>query len=227
MVYDLVKKSGVKADFHFNVTSVDPPELLRFIRKNFNDVTWHRPEKTMWKLIREKMMPPTRKIRYCCEHLKERGGKGRKIVVTGVRGAESSKRAGRKMIEACQRVKRHYLNPIIDWEDQHVWQYIRENNLPYCELYDQGFTRIGCVGCPMGTISNRRKELSRWPKYEKLYRAAFVDAVKNKMERLRKGDKYLINTSGYYTWDNGDGMFDWWMGTQREKENPDQGVLFE
>lgn len=98
-VYHLCQMAGVKFDAHYAVTSVDPPELVQFIKMHYPDAwagrthQYHadgRP-KTMWSLIAEKKMPPTRVVRYCCEELKESSGHGR-VTVTGVRWAESSNR---------------------------------------------------------------------------------------------------------------------------------------
>lgn len=96
-IYHLAKMAEVKFDAHYCVTSVDPPELIRFIRKNYPDVKFERQHNedgqpvTMWNLIPEHKMPPTRIVRYCCEKLKETNGEGR-FTVTGVRQAESSNR---------------------------------------------------------------------------------------------------------------------------------------
>lgn len=97
VVYDLCKKSGVKFEAHYSVTSVDPPELLQFIMEHYHDVIWDLPRDrngnriSMWNLIPKKRMPPTRVVRYCCEKFKESSGKGR-VTITGVRWAESSNR---------------------------------------------------------------------------------------------------------------------------------------
>jgi len=222
VILDLAQKAGVKFTAHFNVTTVDPPELLRFIRDNYQRdvVRWERPAKSMFKLIVEKMMPPTRIDRYCCEHLKERGGKGR-FVITGIRWAESTRRSKRRMTESCFRDSRkRYLNPIIEWSVADVWQYIRENKLPYCCLYDQGFKRVGCVGCPMAG-DKRVMEFERWPKFERAYRKAFAAAAAN---RIKLGNDY----QGGARWHDGSAMFDWWMNEDRaQPEDSDQGVLFE
>lgn len=96
-VYHLCEMAGVKFDAHYAVTSVDPPELVRFIKANYPDVKFERQYKckgkpiTMWNLIPERRMPPTRLVRYCCEELKEAGGQGR-MTVTGVRWSESTNR---------------------------------------------------------------------------------------------------------------------------------------
>ena len=74
VVLDLVKRSGVKYDAHYNLTTVDPPELVYFIRENYPDVIIDKPELTMWKLIIKRLGPPNRWMRYCCRDLKERGG---------------------------------------------------------------------------------------------------------------------------------------------------------
>lgn len=95
----LADMAGVKYDAHYNVTSVDPPELVRFV-KNHKDVHFDFPRYkdgkvvTMWNLIPKKKMPPTRMVRYCCQFLKEQQGEGR-FVMTGVRWQESTRRASR------------------------------------------------------------------------------------------------------------------------------------
>ena len=96
VIKTLADMAGVKYDAHYNLTSVDPPELVHFI-KSFDDVIIERPKDkdgkqiTMWNLIPPKKLPPTRIARYCCEALKEGGGEGR-FTVTGVRWAESARR---------------------------------------------------------------------------------------------------------------------------------------
>jgi phosphoadenosine phosphosulfate reductase len=87
----LASLAGVKHDIVNNHTTVDAPETVRYIR-SIPDIIITYPEKTMWQLIVEKGMPPTRLVRYCCAELKERGGKGR-VKITGVRKEESVARA--------------------------------------------------------------------------------------------------------------------------------------
>jgi phosphoadenosine phosphosulfate reductase len=123
VILDLVKRSGVKFDAHYNITGIDPPELYYFIRDQHPEVQRHRLEKTMWELIVKHMMPPTQMMRFCCEYLKERDGKDRRVI-TGVRWAESTRRSKRKMVDICFKDSRKsYLHPIIDWTDVVVWDY--------------------------------------------------------------------------------------------------------
>lgn len=221
----LADMAGVKYDAHYSISSVDPPELVRFIKDEHPDVIFDRHYDkegrpvTMWSLIARDTMPPTRVVRYCCEYLKETGGKGR-LKVTGVRWDESTKRKkahsevtfadkkaakivaqeldemdylstpnGRvalrldnrenaRIVEMCYKNHTTLINPIIDWTTAEVWEFINEYNVPYCSLYDEGFKRLGCIGCPMS--SNREREFERWPKYKKLYLLAFGKMIENR-----------------------------------------------
>lgn len=224
VVLDLAKRSGAKFDAHYNITGIDPPELFYFIRDEYPEVERHVPDMTIWKLIEKNRMPPTRLVRYCCRYLKERGGNGR-TVITGVRWGESVRRSSRKMTEACFRDNRKiYLHPIIDWSDKDVWNYIYQEELSYCHLYADGFTRLGCIGCPMGSHDQRMMQFRRWPKYAEKWRKAFDNAVeaRNNMPQEWK-DKHPQKGD----WSTGDKMFEWWMNEDRSKENPDQTVMFE
>lgn len=74
VIMKLAEMAGVKVDWHCHLTTVDPPELLKFIKENYPEVIFNKPEMTMFQLIVKKRMPPTRLVRYCCEYLKEGGG---------------------------------------------------------------------------------------------------------------------------------------------------------
>lgn len=219
VILDLVKKSGVPYDAHYHVTGVDPPELVKFVR-TFKDVQFHIPAKSIWKLIRENGILPTRVMRYCCRLLKEQGGADRKIV-TGVRWAESARRKKRQMVEHCldhSQGDKQFIHPIIDWNDGEVWEYIEHFNLQYCQLYDEGYARLGCLLCPMGGKEQRIRQMERWPRISALWERA----------AQRCFDERVKNGKPFHTWQTGKEFFDWWIyGEDQEKDNPDQSVLFE
>ena len=108
----LADLAGIDYDCVHNLTTVDAPETVNYVKsvmKTYGERKSYRNEEgqmvyqygdhgfivlpriTMWKLIEKKRMPPTRLVRYCCNELKERGGKGR-LRITGVRWSESPKR---------------------------------------------------------------------------------------------------------------------------------------
>mgnify|MGYP004444422295 FL=1 len=80
VVKQLMKMAGVRFDAHYSTTSVDTPELVRFIKDVHPDVSREIPRDadgnpiTMWKLIPKKRLPQTRLARYCCQILKEDKG---------------------------------------------------------------------------------------------------------------------------------------------------------
>jgi phosphoadenosine phosphosulfate reductase len=165
----LAQMAGVKFDAHYNVTTVDPPELIRFIREETPEVIWERPRMSMKDLCVKRTFLPTRIQRFCCEYLKERGGEDR-VVLTGIRWAESPRRAKQAtMARICKKRGAHIINPIIDWSDEEVWEFIKQENIPYCGLYDENFKRLGCVGCPMAGPAGMTREFVRWPRFLKLY----------------------------------------------------------
>jgi phosphoadenosine phosphosulfate reductase len=202
-IYRLAEMAGVQFDAHYQITTVDPPELVKFIKRYYLQVERHRPEMTMFQLMcqRRHFIPPMRQARWCCEALKERGGEGR-FVVTGIRWAESTRRRQtRQMVEHCIPRRSRLLHPIIDWLDADVWEFIRQQELDYCRLYDEGFKRLGCILCPGEENPARIKaQMDRWPRFVKAYINTF-----DKLVRLRKAAGLRC------TWENGQEMFDWWI----------------
>ena len=150
--------------------------------------------------------------------LKEGGGSGR-VIILGVRKAESQKRSGRKLVEACFKDgSKRYVNPIIDWSESDVWDFINQENIPYCSLYDEGFKRLGCVGCPLGTKYGQRKEFDRWPKIEKAWKHAVKDAFEN---GKADGKDY------FEKWEYWEQFWDWWITAGAHEGDPDQTIMFE
>ena len=86
-------------------------------------------------------------------------------------------RENARIVEMCYKTHTTMVNPIIDWDDAEVWEFIKEYNIPYCSLYDEGFKRIGCIGCPMGSVRQRQFEFERYPKYKNLYLLAFQKMI--------------------------------------------------
>lgn len=218
VIYDLVKKSGVKYDVHYSIVSVEPPELLEFVKENYPEVEMIPPKQTMFELIVKKEYPPLRKFRYCTNEMKCDKGNGR-VKVTGIRAEESRRRAQRNFYEE-DRAGGYFLHVIHEWKEADVWQYIRENNLPYCKLYDEGFKRIGCVLCPCATVKNTLRDLKRFPTIVEKYREACNEAYAKAISAGKKR----------YRWRNGDDLFNWWvnclLSIRTEENDTDELTLF-
>lgn len=172
VIKQLAIESGVKFAPWYNNTTIDPPELVWFIKRHHADVKWNsRGQHMLSKMLDKSNGPPTRLARWCCELYKEQGGNGC-LKVIGVRIAESARRAKLWKEFLPNRNKGSILCPICYWTDEDVWAFIKSRNLPYCELYDQGFKRLGCIGCPMAGPAGQAKEFERWPKYEEMWKRA-------------------------------------------------------
>ena len=208
IIYDLAQRSGVKFEAHYNVTGIDPPELVRFIRDHYPAVIRDPPPESIWRMIETEGLP-SRKARWCCERLKEKGGHGR-IVITGVRRAESTRRRQRGVFEACFRDgTKHYLNPIVDWTNTQVWDYIRKAGLEYCSLYDEGWSRLGCILCPM---KDPWQDMRRWPKVAELWRKAAF--------------RYYAHSASAQKFLAPETFWRWWL-SRRGEIKAGQMVLFE
>lgn len=242
---ELALESGAEFEVQHSVTTVDAPETMRHIKKTFDRLRksgvkcfYTRPKfkgkpVTMWSLIPQKQMPPTRIVRYCCRTLKETGGAGRAIA-TGVRRSESTARRNRtfannfsrarpgsldfedaaslfedadkaiehddNFIRSCRIRGKTSFQPILEWTDDDVWQYLDERVVETNPLYDEGFKRVGCIGCPFASPTEREKEFERWPRYRELYIRSFERMLEHRRE------------CGLETqWRTGEEVYKWWM----------------
>ena len=186
------------------------------------DCRIYYPEKSFWQLCLEKKILPTRLIRFCCSNLKERNDIPELKFAThsfGVRKTESVKRKNLrdsietrnsesyettqrfhfdkaeevKQTSACYTNQYFIVNPLAYWNEQEIWDYIKENKIEYNPLYDEGFKRVGCIGCPMAG-RHRAEEFKRWPKYEQMYKN-----IAKKIESILKNP-----------FPDGD-LFKWWI----------------
>ncbi len=204
VLYDLAIKSGVKFDAHYAVDGIDPPELMQFIRSNYPSVIWEKPKTPFWVEFPKRGLP-RRQSRWCCELIKEQGGKGR-MVITGIRWAESARRKKRHMVELCNNQSKSFLHPIIDWDEKAIWGYIKANKIPYCSLYDEGFKRLGCVLCPMKTPAQTKRELLRFQKVAENWHRATI--------RLYNAHK---DRESYKRWKTAEEMWLWWLSRKGER----------
>lgn len=213
VIYRLAQLAGVKFTAHYSYPGLDPRELVNFIKREYPDVIFHYPKRTYGMVFMWKTMPPLRQKRWCCELLKE--GQGEGIVVLGIRRAESTGRKNRPVLQDCK--GRWLLCPIVDWTDKDVWDFIREQNIPYCKLYDEGYKRIGCIACPFASEKKRRQELERFPRFRKMYSALFRRAFERR-QRLQKPLKQKSSEE----------WLEWWLTkSPREKDAEGQCFLFD
>jgi len=218
VIKEVCNIAKVKVTWHYHVTTIDPPELIRFIKDFHGDVIFDRKErKGMFQKILEKGMP-TRRARWCCDAYKERKIKG--VQVLGIRGDESPRRAKNwSEVSVHNNTKSKSVLPIFTWSDDEVWYFIKSRGIPYCSLYDEGFKRLGCIGCPMASLKNRTKEFERWPKYKQAWKKASDRNFENRTGTLQVDGREWFGTARFKDKEE---FWLWWNGEiewPKEKEN--------
>ena len=215
-VYHLAEASGVDFEAVYNATTIDPPEVVRFIRKHYPMVHFQVPKMSFWELVEHVRMLPNRHMRYCCSVLKEATHQGR-VTLTGVRREESAKRAKRQILDINKKPRQFdeferidkidvqcfgngkekiTVNPILDWTETDVWQYLNDVvNVPHCELYDKGRHRVGCLFCPMKKHKEIVDDMQRYP---------------HQFERLKKTVAKISETSKLFPNDP-KAFLEWWL----------------
>ena len=223
-LFHMTQLAGVKFCGHMNLTSVDPPEVIRFVKNNYPEVELIKPGKSIFQHAIERQILPTMRVRWCCAEYKETAGAG-KVTLIGIRKAESSRRAKRNEVEINnrkfsgdldgldeyrqeQRAKRArrkskeqgvnitnaddeqtlgcihgkeslLISPIIHWTEKDVWEFLNDVvRVPHCSLYDEGWHRIGCIGCPMSSHKQKMIENKRYPHVKRGWIKA-IKAIRN------------------------------------------------
>lgn len=184
VLYHLARMAGVKFKAHINLTSIDPPDVIRFVKQNYSNVELIKPSMSIYDMALKKHILPTRFMRWCCAEYKEKSGAG-KVTLIGIRKDESARRSKRNEVETgnrkfsgnfdqfsehketmitCVHGKDKILvSPILNWTEEEVWEFIRRYKIPYCKLYDEGYSRIGCILCPMSNRKQKLKDIKRFP----------------------------------------------------------------
>lgn len=204
---DLVRQSRVKHQAYYSMTLIDPPEVVRFIKQYYPDVTCLKPKMTFWQGCMKKGMPLMYR-RWCCDVLKKQPSVGipLKQRIMGIRAEESSNRAKRGRISKLK--KWVFYKPIFHWSSEEIWEYIKYFNLEYCCLYDEGFARIGCIVCPFLTSKKMVTHRKQWPAMYKI-----LDIYLNKVWELGKFDKKTFTYEEFMSWPN------WKTKEQRKQLN--------
>ena len=211
-----------------NLTSVDPPEVIRFVKQQYPDVELIKPKMSIYDMALKKHILPTRILRWCCAEFKEMSGAG-KVTLIGIRKAESARRNKREEISTQIKGKRTeetfdqwseheekmvtcvggedkiLVSPIIHWTEQDVWEFLNDVvKVPHCKLYDEGYTRIGCICCPMSQKRQKLGEIKRYPHVKRRW----IQTVQKLI------DEGYVN----YNFQDPEFGFNWWISGKSFKK---------
>jgi phosphoadenosine phosphosulfate reductase len=102
----------------------------------------------------------------CCEIRKvqplRRALAGKRAWITGQRREHSPNRSSLRLQERDAVHGLEKFNPLADWTESQVWDYIRANQVPYNRLYDQGYRSIGCAPCSRPILPGEDLRAGRW-----------------------------------------------------------------
>lgn len=231
-LYHLAEMAGVKFKAYMHLTSIDPPQVIRFVKENYPDVELTKPNISIYEMALKKHILPTMRVRWCCAEYKEGHGAG-KVTLIGIRRQESIKRSKRNEIEGSRHLfsetfdqfSKHkekmvncikgkdniLLSPILYWTERDVWEFLNSNKIPHCCLYDEGYSRIGCILCPMSNLHSKIRDIKRFPHVKR-----------NWIRSIQK----LIDM-GYLNREPRDAefIFDWWISGKSFKQFYAETVL--
>lgn len=226
VLYHLAIMGGVKFKAHMNLTSVDPPEVIRFVKQHYPEVELIKPKMSIYDMVKKRGCLPTKKVRWCCEEFKEMSGAG-KVTLIGIRREESAKRSKRnevemnnykfsgsfdqwgehreKMVTCVGGKDKIIVSPILYWTSRDVWEFLSSNDIPHCSLYDKGYKRIGCILCPMSNYKQKIREIRDYPHVKRNWIKAIEWMMENKWTEKRLAD-------------NPEMAFNWWISGKSFKQ---------
>ncbi len=148
--YDLIAKTNKYYGIKINVFFPDYKEVEEMVREKGINLFYESVEN------RER----------CCYLRKKvplkRAFKGLDAWICGLRKDQSITRFNNQMVEWDEQHGLLKINPLIDWSEDQVWDYIRKHNVPYNELHDKGFPSIGCQPCTRAIKPGEDVRAGRW-----------------------------------------------------------------
>ena len=151
-LYHVAKMAGVAFKAHMAMTSVDPPAVVRFVKKYYPDVERIAPKESIYNVAFRKRVLPTRVMRWCCDIFKEGPGAG-KVKLIGIRHEESVRRAKRNEMEVSSY---KFSGTSVEFEE---WQ--KEQRL---KLYDEVVKDECMIKCIGGKDSIIVSPIIEWTK---------------------------------------------------------------
>ena len=108
--------------------------------------------------------------------------------ITGLRRSQSVTRAKLDTVEWDDAHNMLKVNPLADWSEDDVWQYIKLNSVPYNALHDVGFPSIGCAPCTRAIAPGEDVRAGRWWWEDPANKECGLHVVDGKLVRAKSGD---------------------------------------
>ena len=143
-LYYIVKMSGVKFQTHINFTSIDPADVVRFVKTQYPSVIRHKPQISIYKKAVEIGLLPTMAKRWCCREYKEGGGAG-KVTLIGIRSEESVKRSKRNEVEVSAKKFSGNIDEFKEWSNKQIERKKKRTSKNQDEFSVKNDNEIRCI----------------------------------------------------------------------------------
>jgi phosphoadenosine phosphosulfate reductase len=147
---ELIEITNKKYDIHIEVRSPDKAEVEQMVKEKGLDLFYKSVD--------------NRKL--CCsirkKHPLKKALTGMDVWICGLRREQSITRYSTPLVENDLENGLLKINPLFEWTEEMVWDYIRKNNVPYNILHEQGFPSIGCQPCTRAIKSGEDIRSGRW-----------------------------------------------------------------
>ncbi|MCD4790484.1 MAG: phosphoadenylyl-sulfate reductase [Bacteroidales bacterium] len=149
-IYDLIQKTNSRYKINIKVYFPDARQVEKMVNQKGINLFYESTE--------------NREL--CCRIRKteplNKALKGLSVWITGMRREQSMTRREKNLIEWDDQNNLIKLNPLYNWSEQQVWDYIEENNIPYNKLHKEGFPSIGCQPCTRAVKPGEDIRAGRW-----------------------------------------------------------------
>lgn len=148
--YDLIEKTQARYKIRLNICFPDAGEVEEMTSTKGINLFYHSIENR----------------KHCCTVRKtnplRKALKGNELWITGLRREQAVTRTALRKLEIDSLNGLLKLNPLIDWSEEQVWTFIRENKVAYNTLHDKGFPSIGCQPCTRSISPGEDVRAGRW-----------------------------------------------------------------
>lgn len=175
--YDLLEQTHTRYGLSIEVLFPDPADIEPMVRRRGPNL-FHRSSED------RKLCCHVRKVKPL-----ERRLAGLEAWVTGLRRQQAVTRSDLQAVqwdEAHQLIK---LNPLVEWTEDQIWDYIRSRNVPYSRLHDRGYPSIGCAPCTRAVAPGEDVRAGRWWWEQPEHKECGLHVADGKLVRARQGQE--------------------------------------
>lgn len=148
--YQLIDRTNLTYNIKIEVFFPDYHEVQRMVREEGINLFYNSIESRHRCCAIRKLEPLRRAF------------KGLDVWICGLRHEQSVTRKNMKLVEWDDMHGLIKVNPLINWTEQEVWDYIHQHHVPYNKLHDKGYPSIGCEPCTRAVKPGEDVRSGRW-----------------------------------------------------------------